>query len=255
MDPTRTAPLTQRERILRGLLAALLAVVVYRLAFSGGAVNVIESIGASVIGLAALFTAATGRRLHFGGVDENGALAYVAMRLFVGLAFLHAGWEKLTGPAGWVGDGQGDSIKGFLSGVGPNSVGEHPASPLWFADLTDKVFLSHVDILSYLIVFGELAVGLGLILGIMTKTAAFFGVTMNLVFLFAGSTGGGSNPEMLVAGMILVLAAGAGVYALTVDRLVSTRTDFKLGWHDGRPTWRDANRRPSVIAIAIRAAS
>jgi len=80
------------------------------------------------------------------------------------------------------------------------------------------VFLPHAEIMSYAIVFGELAVGLGLIVGLFTRTAAFFAVTLNLAFLFGGSTSAGTNPQMLVAGL-LVLTGTAAIYALSIDRI------------------------------------
>ena len=66
------------------------------------------------------------------------------------------------------------------------------------------VALPHPVIFSYLIVFGEIAVGLGLIVGLFTALAAFFGVVMNFNFLFAGTVS--VNPIMLLMGILIVLA-------------------------------------------------
>src|SRR4029078_8976800 len=46
----------------------------------------------------------------------------------------------------------------------------------------------------YVIVFGEIAIGLGLIFGVLTGFAAFFGALMNMSFLLAGSAS--TNPVM-----------------------------------------------------------
>ena len=56
-----------------------------------------------------------------------------------------------------------------------------------------------------LIVFGEMAVGLGLLLGVLTGFAAFFGALMNMSFLLAGSAS--VNPVLftLAVGLILGL--------------------------------------------------
>jgi thiosulfate dehydrogenase [quinone] large subunit len=58
--------------------------------------------------------------------------------------------------------------------------------------------------LSWLITLGELAVGLGLIVGLLTGNAAFFGGLMNVNYLFAGTVS--SNPLLFVLATWLVLA-------------------------------------------------
>ncbi len=57
---------------------------------------------------------------------------------------------------------------------------------------------------SYVIVGGEIAVGLGLILGAFVGIAAFGGLLMNIAFLLAGTTS--TNPVLAVLGIALVLA-------------------------------------------------
>ena len=57
---------------------------------------------------------------------------------------------------------------------------------------------------SYIIVFGELAVGIGLILGAFTGLAATGGLLMNMAFLLAGTTS--TNPVLAILGVLLILA-------------------------------------------------
>jgi thiosulfate dehydrogenase [quinone] large subunit len=57
---------------------------------------------------------------------------------------------------------------------------------------------------SYFVTIGELLVGIGLILGIFTGIAAFFGSFMNANYLFAGTVS--INPLFFVIGTWLVLA-------------------------------------------------
>ncbi|HET9495139.1 MAG TPA: DoxX family protein, partial [Chloroflexia bacterium] len=54
-----------------------------------------------------------------------------------------------------------------------------------------------------LITFGEIAVGLGLILGALTGVAAFGGALMNMSFLLSGSTS--SNPVLFLLAVFLIL--------------------------------------------------
>ena len=66
-----------------------------------------------------------------------------------------------------------------------------------------------------LIAFGEMAVGLGLLLGVLTGFAAFFGALMNMSFLLAGSAS--VNPVLFTLAIGLILAwKVAGYYG--VDR-------------------------------------
>ena len=66
-----------------------------------------------------------------------------------------------------------------------------------------------------MVTFGELAVGIGLIIGMLTGIAAFFGVFMNMNFLLAGAVS--INPIIGGLAILLVLAWRiAGYYG--VDR-------------------------------------
>ena len=66
-----------------------------------------------------------------------------------------------------------------------------------------------------MITLGEMAVGIGLLLGVLTGVAAFFGSLMNMSFLLAGSAS--VNPIMFAFAVGLMLAwRVAGYYG--VDR-------------------------------------
>lgn len=64
--------------------------------------------------------------------------------------------------------------------------------------------IPNAALFSYLVVFGEIAVGLALILGLFTGIAAFFGAFMNASFIFAGTAG--ANPLMFILAILLVMA-------------------------------------------------
>ena len=71
-----------------------------------------------------------------------------------------------------------------------------------------------------LIAFGETAVGLGLLVGALTGIAAFFGATMNMSFMLAGSAS--TNPILFTMAVGLMLAwKVAGYYGL--DRYLLPR--------------------------------
>ena len=79
---------------------------------------------------------------------------------------------------------------------------------------------------AWLITLGELAVGLGLLLGALTGLAAFFGALMNMSFLLAGSAS--TNPIMFTFAVGLILAwKVAGYYG--VDRYLLPM--LGVPWH------------------------
>jgi thiosulfate dehydrogenase [quinone] large subunit len=80
-----------------------------------------------------------------------------------------------------------------------------------------------------LITFGEMAVGIGLIIGMLTGFAAFFGALMNMSFLLAGSSS--SNPVLFTLAIGIMLAwKVAGYYG--VDRYLLPM--LGTPWHPGR---------------------
>lgn len=129
---------------------------------------------------------------------------WLVVRVYVGYDFLTAGWHKFTTPA-WV-DGSGQGLLGFWSGaVGTTPTGAPVITFDWF-----RVFLQFlIDTnsagwFSYVIVAGELAVGIGLILGAFTGLAAAGGLLMNIAYMLAGTTS--TNPVLAILGMLLILA-------------------------------------------------
>jgi thiosulfate dehydrogenase [quinone] large subunit len=179
--------------------------------------------------------------------DRRLGLVWLAARLWVGWQFLHAGWEKTFGneQSAWWGHTSG--VHGFLShAASPASTsGAFPPVSHWYAAVIDHVFLHLERFFAIAIPLGELLVGIGLILGLFTMTAAFFGVVLNLAFLLAGSTSAGLNPLMLVLGL-LIMAAGPAAYEYGVDRVVQPRLRARLARGGG--TQARPRPRPKLIA-------
>jgi len=137
---------------------------------------------------------------------------WLIVRLYVGYAWLHAGWGKVTDSA-WVGENAGASITGFLKGAIAKTSGAHPAVQGWYGSFLENLIIPNSTFFSYIIAYGELLVGIALILGIFTGIAAFFGAFMNLNFLLAGTTS--TNPILFTLAILLILARKpAGVLGL-----------------------------------------
>lgn len=135
--------------------------------------------------------------------DQRMAPVWLLVRVYLGFLWLVAGWGKLTDPA-WLGSERGAAVAGFAQGAMAQTAGEHPQVTGWYAGLLENVVVPNAALFSFLVVFGEILVGLALILGLFTGIAAFFGGFMNASFIFAGTAG--ANPLMFILAILLALA-------------------------------------------------
>jgi len=132
-----------------------------------------------------------------------GILAII--RIYLGYEFIHAGLEKVTSG--------GFDASGFLKGAIASSTGEHPAVQGWWAAFLEHVALPNADLFTFLVQWGEVLVGIALILGLLTNFAILMGMVMNFSFLFSGTVS--TNGQMiLLAFFIVVAGANAGKFGL-----------------------------------------
>ena len=131
------------------------------------------------------------------------------LRIYLGWAWLSAGWGKVTG---------GFSAEGFLHGAVANPVikGEEVIYPTFVAFI-ERFAIPNAEVFIFMVAWGEVLVGLGLILGVFTSAAAFFGVVMNMAFMFSGTIS--TNPWMVMIAMF-ILVAGANAGRFGGDRYV-----------------------------------
>jgi thiosulfate dehydrogenase [quinone] large subunit len=147
--------------------------------------------------------------------DVRWAWLWLLVRLYVGWQWLEAGWEKVHSPV-WTGSKAGVAIGGFVQGALAKVGGDHPDVQGWYAWFLQNLVVPYPTFWSYLVSWGELLVGIALILGLFSGLAAFFGMFMNANYLLAGTVS--VNPVLLVLGVLLVLAwKTAGWWGL--DRL------------------------------------
>jgi thiosulfate dehydrogenase [quinone] large subunit len=128
---------------------------------------------------------------------------WLIIRLYVGYEWLLAGYEKIISPA-WVGANAGTALTGFIQGALKLTTGAHPSVQSWYGAFLQNLVLPNAALFSYIVSFGEALVGIGLILGIFTGVAAFFGGFMNVNYLMAGTVS--TNPFLFVFATWLVLA-------------------------------------------------
>lgn len=143
--------------------------------------------------------------------SKQTALLWLVLRLYVGYEWLVAGMDKVLNPA-WFGSGAGAPIKGFVAGAlkktaefcPPSPAACHPDVQGWYASFLQGVVAPNATAWANAIAVGEVLVGLGLILGIVTGIAAFFGFVMNMNFMLAGTVS--INPVLILLELPLMLA-------------------------------------------------
>lgn len=151
-------------------------------------------------------------RFLFGSTKT--AVFWLVVRLYVGWAWLEAGWEKIH-DATWVGAQAGAAITGFVQGALAKTGGAHPSVQGWYAWFLSHVVLPNAALWGHAVAWGELAVGAGLLIGMLTGVAAFFGAFMNLNYLLAGTVS--INPVLGVLALGIMMAWKVAGY-IGVDR-------------------------------------
>lgn len=121
------------------------------------------------------------------------------IRLYVGWQWLVGGYEKVSAAKPF---NAGGFMKNIIVHpvVGPDNNVLYP----FYNHFISNVALPHAKFFSFLVAWGELLVGLGLILGVLTTAAAFFGLLMNFIYLFGGTVS--TNPELVFWGAILLFS-------------------------------------------------
>jgi thiosulfate dehydrogenase (quinone) large subunit len=166
---------------------------------------------------------------------------WTVVRIYLGYLWFVAGWTKVTNP-NWVGADAGTAVRGYLQGALGRAQAEQPTVSGWYAWLIENVFLPNAVLFSYLVAFGELLVGIALIVGFLVGFSAFMGGLMNVSFLLAGTLS--TNPIMFILATWLVLAwRVAGYWGLdywVLPRLGAPRR----GWKDeeGLPDISDSQK-------------
>ena len=144
--------------------------------------------------------------------DTRVAPLWLLIRLYVGYAWLRAGWEKLGEPT-WIGAQAGSALGDLIRTALLTTARDQAATPGWYANVLRDVVLPHAAAFSYAITFGEILAGLGVLLGLVTGVAAFWGSVINASFLLAGTAS--TDPVLFILAVGLMLAwRVAGYYGL-----------------------------------------
>lgn len=152
--------------------------------------------------------------------DTATRYALLPLRVFLGVTFIYAGLDKLTDSA-------------FLSDAGSGSIGDmmravrdSSAIPA----LVDLALKNPVGF-GYAIALGELAVGIGTLIGLLARLAAFGGALISLSLWLTVSWSAdpyyyGNDLAYLMAWLPLVLA---GASVLSIDSALRNRRRQRKG--------------------------
>lgn len=160
--------------------------------------------------------------------DPRSAALWLPIRLFMGIDFLSAGIHKFGDPK-WMSDGT--ALLGYWKGavaVNPDT-GKGVITYDWWRNFLQFMIDSGSSVwFAKLITFGEILIGLGLIVGGLVGIAAFFGAVMNMSFLLSGSVS--VNPVFLTLAILLIMGwKVAGWIGLDRVLLPALGTPWKAG--------------------------
>jgi thiosulfate dehydrogenase (quinone) large subunit len=116
--------------------------------------------------------------------DDRNALALAVLRICIGILFLIFGEYKVFGTQFTLHGGFQFWINRFL---------EDGAYPFMKPVLKGFV-LAHATPLAFLVAYGELAIGVSLVSGILVRAASFFGLVFMMSLLFSSNYPGTNAP-------------------------------------------------------------
>ncbi|MVO98073.1 DoxX family protein [Paenibacillus lutrae] len=158
--------------------------------------------------------------MEFLRTNRYAAGLLLILRVYLGWKWMTAGWGKITG---------GFDASGFIKGAVSKPVVDKATNELVYPTyhaFLENVALPGIGVFNTLVPWGEFLVGLGLILGALTTAAAFFGLLMNFMYMFAGTVS--TNPWMILLG-VFVVAAGANAGKFGVDYYLLPYLRSKFG--------------------------
>jgi thiosulfate dehydrogenase [quinone] large subunit len=131
------------------------------------------------------------------------AWLWLALRVWLGWQWVDASMHKLSDP-GWT--RTGEALKGFWERIVVVPEDGRPAISFdWYRNFIQSLLDSEAYTwFAPMVAYGEMLIGIALILGAFTGIAAFIGGFMNWNFMMAGSAS--SNPMLFLVAVVLILA-------------------------------------------------
>jgi thiosulfate dehydrogenase (quinone) large subunit len=172
-----------------------------------------------------------------------GDWALLPLRAFLGVTFCFAGLQKLANPA-------------FFDAANPASIQAQMAGAVRRSPIHALIspLAHHAALIGAVIALGEVAVGVGALLGLLTRIAAIGGLLLSLNLFLAVSFHTspyytGSDIVFVFAWMPFIIAGGG---LLSLDALVANVVAARQSW-SGAPV--DVDRRRVLGAVTLAAAA
>lgn len=148
--------------------------------------------------------------------------ALLPLRLFLGATFAFAGLQKLANPA-------------FFAAKSPTSIQAQMSGAARFSPLHSLLhaMIPHAVLLGWIIAYGELAIGIGTLLGLRTRIAAVAGAFLSLNLFLAVSFHSapyytGADIVFFFAWLPLIVAGGGS--RLSADALIARTAAKQAGF-------------------------
>ncbi len=143
--------------------------------------------------------------------DTRNSYSLALLRIGVGILFVIFGQYKVFGTTFTLHGGFQFWINKFLEG------GAYP----FMAPILRGFVLPHATSIAFLVAYGELAIGLGLVLGVLVRSASFCGLLLMLTMLFSSDYPGAGAPFWQYFGASL----SHSVFALCFAAFLTGRAD------------------------------
>src|ERR1019366_8583002 len=148
--------------------------------------------------------------------------ALLPLRLLLGVTFAFAGLQKLANPA-------------FFTARSPSSIQAQMIGATRFSPIHSLLhaMIPHAVLIGWVIAYGELAIGIGTLLGLKTRVAAIAGAFLSLNLFLAVSFHSspyftGADIIFLFAWMPLIIAGGAS--RLSADAMIARAAAKQSGF-------------------------
>lgn len=162
--------------------------------------------------------------------SKTSSVILLLLRVWLGWAWFIDGIHKVFGAKPF-------DASGFMKGAIAHPVAGPAGDVLYgpFNAFLKNIALPGSGFFSFLVKWGELLVGLGLILGTLTTAAVFFALLMNFMYLFAGTVS--SNPlDILIGSIILFAGFNAGKLGCDYWVIPWIRSVARGWFHKPEPT-------------------
>lgn len=165
-------------------------------------------------------SAKTGGKLSFAKKvwgTQRDQLSWSAIRVLVGVLWLNSFWGKFTNPA-------------YVAGFAATNKGFAAKTSFGFyRDFLNGVVIPNSELWANLTMFGELAIGVLLVLGLLTNIGAVTAFFLNVNFwLAAGQSGSTFAVNILMAGAAVAFVVSPGAKYLSLDRFLAERVLRKV---------------------------